>query len=489
MTEQQIIERFINIVSRANNRIVSTRLNEKYFINHNVKHVWDEFNQLTSGLNCEIGDRLIFVREGYIKERPKCIVCGNPVTISDRCVSKYCCKQCATKDPNRSKKISATKQNQDHTKANEKRKQTMLDKYGVVSNSQRNDIHHRWTEHKVSDDVYALLSDRQWVYGQYVVQNKTSTQIAKEIGCDFSTVLAYCRKHEIEITHGYQYSEIEVDVRRYLDSLSVTYETNYVGLYDDKREVDIFIASNNVAIEVNGLRWHCELYKDRLYHKRKCDQLDPNIRLIQITDYQWIHKQEICKSIIRSALGLNQRIYARKCQIEVHNKATTEIRSLFEQNHIDGFVGGNLYIVARHNGQLVCGAIFGSARFDNQKVDELIRFVTKIGLTCVGGFSKIIKAYRRLRPSTQLISYVNKSLFNGKMYVSTDQWERLPDTDVGYFWTNGNEIISRFKAMKKNMAAWNAQYDRSLTEAENMHQLKYYRYFDAGNQRYMLKHI
>lgn len=479
----------MNIVSGANNRIVSTRLNERYFINHNVKHIWDEFNRLTSGLNCEIGDRLIFVREGYIKERPKCIVCGNPVTISDRCVSKYCCKQCATKDPNRSKKISATKQHQDHTKANEKRKQTMLDKYGVVSNSQRNDIHHRWTKHKVSDDVHALLSDRQWVYDQYVVQNKTSTQIAKEIGCDFSTVLAYCRKHEIEITHGYQYSEIEVDVRRYLDSLSVSYDTNYVGLYDDKREVDIFIASNNVAIEINGLRWHCELYKDRLYHKRKCDQLDPNIRLIQITDYQWIRKQEICKSIIRSALGLNQRIYARKCQIEVHSEATTEIRSLFEQNHIDGFVGGNLYVVARHNGQLVCGAIFGFARFDNQKVHELIRFVTKIGLTCVGGFSKIIKTYRRLRPNTQLISYVNKSLFDGKMYTSTDQWERLPDTDVGYFWTNGNEIISRFKAMKKNMAVWNAQYDQSLTEAGNMHQLKYYRYFDAGNQRYMLKHI
>ena len=67
------------------------------------------------------------------------------------------------------------------------------------------------------------------------------------------------------------------------------------------------------------------------------------------------------------------------------------------------------------------------------------------------------------------------------------QWERLPDTDVGYFWTNGNEIISHFKAMKKNMAAWNAQYDQSMTEAENMHQLKYYRYFDASNQRYVLK--
>ena len=485
--EQQIIERFIKIVSGANNRIVSTRLNEKYFINHNIKHIWDAFNQLTDSLGCEIGDRLIFVKAGYIKERPKCIVCGNPVTISDRKVSKYCCKQCAAKDPDRSKKISTTKQNQDHTQANEKRKQTMLDKYGVVSNSQRDDIHHRWTKHKVSDDVYALLSDRQWVYDQYVVQNKTSTQIAKEIGCDFSTVLAYCRKHEIEIIHGYQYSEIEVDVRRYLDSLSVSYDTNYVGLYDDKREVDIFIQSHNAAIEINGLRWHCELYKDRLYHKRKCDEIAFNIRLIQITDYQWIHKQEICKSIIRSALGLNQRIYARKCQIEVHNKATAEIRLLFEQNHIDGFVGGNLYIVARHNGQLVCGAIFGSARFDNQKVDELIRFVTKIGLTCVGGFSKIIKVYHHLRPNTQLISYVNKSLFNGKMYTNTDQWERLPDTDVGYFWTNGNEIINRFKAMKKNMAAWNAQYDQSMTEAENMHQLKYYRYFDAGNQRYVLK--
>lgn len=487
MDEQEIVEQFVKVVTNNAGAISSSRLNEKYFTKIDKLQLWTAFNNLTDNLNCSIGDRLIFVKAGYIKKRPKCIVCGNPVTISDRKVSKYCCKQCAVKDPNRSKKISATKQKQDHTQANEKRKQTMLDKYGVVSNSQRDDIHYRWTKHKVNDDVYALLNDRQWLYDQYVVQNKTSTQIAKEIGCDFSTVLVYCRKHGIEITQGYQYSEIEVQVRQYLDSLSVSYDTNHVGLYNDKREVDIFIPSNNVAIEINGLRWHCELYKDRLYHKRKCDEIASNIRLIQITDNQWIHKQEICKSIIRSALGLNQRIHARKCKIEVHNKATTEIRSLFEQNHIDGFAGGNLYIVARHNDQLVCGAVFGSARFDDQKVDELIRFVTKMEITCVGGFSKIIKAYRHLRPNTQLISYVNKSLFNGKMYTNTDQWERLPDTDVGYFWTNGNEIISRFKAMKKNMAAWNAQYDQSMTEAENMHQLKYYRYFDAGNQRYVLK--
>ena len=62
--EQQIIERFIKIVSGANNRIVSTRLNEKYFINHNIKHIWDAFNQLTDSLGCEIGDRLI-VKYGY----------------------------------------------------------------------------------------------------------------------------------------------------------------------------------------------------------------------------------------------------------------------------------------------------------------------------------------------------------------------------------------------------------------------------------------
>lgn len=259
MDEQEIVDQFVKLVTNNTGTTSSSRLNEKYFAKIDKLQLWTAFNNLTDNLNCSIGDRLIFVKAGYIKKRPKCIVCGNPVTISDRKVSKYCCKQCAVKDPNRSKKISATKQKQDHTQANEKRKQTMLDKYGVVSNSQRDDIHHRWPKHKVNDDVYALLNDRQWLYDQYVVQNKTSTQIAKEIGCDFSTVLAYCRKHGIEITQGYQYSEIEVQVRQYLDSLSVSYDTNHVGLYNGEREVDIFIPSNNVAIEINGLRWHCEL--------------------------------------------------------------------------------------------------------------------------------------------------------------------------------------------------------------------------------------
>lgn len=133
MNEQEIVDQFVKLVTNNAGTISSSRLNESYFTKIGKLQLWTAFNNLTDNLKCGIGDRLIFVREGYIKERPRCIVCGNPVTISDRKVSKYCCKQCAVKDPNRSKKISTTKQNQDHTQANEKRKQTMLDKYGVVS--------------------------------------------------------------------------------------------------------------------------------------------------------------------------------------------------------------------------------------------------------------------------------------------------------------------------------------------------------------------
>ena len=484
--EEQILLFLKAITSGTTNKIISTRVNEKYFVKSGNKHLWDAFQNVIDNLHCDKSQAIVFIKSGIYKERPKCCVCGAPVTISDRAVSKYCSKKCALSDSSRSEKISKTKLATDHSASNLKRQQTMIEKYGVPFNSKREDIHHLWCKTKLPLEIYEKVSDRQWLHQQYVINNLSATDIAKQLGCDYTTVLMYCNKFSFQIKHGYNVSSVERSVRAFLDSINVEYVPNYVGLYEDNREVDIWIPSHNVAIEVNGVRWHSDLFRSNNYHQLKTDQLKSNVRLIQITDLQWNNKNQICRDIIRSAVNKNETIYGRKCEIQVAHRTNKLITSFFNENHIDRFIGGNLYIMLKYKDHYVSGIIVGKNRFNNLAENELLRYVTKGGVTVVGGFSKLINHYKKIC-GLSLISYLDKSLFNGSGYDNNENWIRLSDSKPGYFWTNGNDILSRYHTRKNNLSKLFEDVDLTKTENEIMHSHHYYRYFNAGNRRYLLK--
>ena len=79
-----------------------------------------------------------------------------------------------------------------------------------------------------------------------------------------------------------QFSTLEVKIRQWLDNWGIKYVTN------DRRfgqEMDIYIPSLKLAIEVNGSYWHSVEYKSSLYHINKSLLLaDHGIRCIFIWD-------------------------------------------------------------------------------------------------------------------------------------------------------------------------------------------------------------
>ena len=276
---------------------------------------------------------------------------------------------------------------------------------------------------------------------------------------------------------------IEKEIVTFIESLGLDVEQGKVGLYSDHREIDIYIPSKRVGIEVNGLYWHTEQFREKHYHQRKKFDLS-NVRLIQLTDKQWNERKEICQSIILNALGLSTKIGARECSVESFDKVTKEIRNFFENNHMDGFVGGFKYIVLRHNDEIVAGIILGKSRFHKESQTELLRYVCKKGLQIQGALNRLIHHYRKAHTES-ILSYVNLSLFDASLYKSNPLWKFKGYSEVGYFWTDGNEVISRYKSMKKNLASWLKNYDSTKTEIENMNMNGYYRYFDCGNAVYI----
>lgn len=241
-------------------------------------------------------------------------------------------------------------------------------------------------------------------------------------------------------------------------------------------ELDVYIPSKKVAIEYNDIYWHA--FKDKNYHLHKTEECEKlGIRLIHIWEDLWLSKKEIYKSIIASALGVyKQRIYARSC--ECKPLASKDYEEFLEANHIQGSVKSSIRLGLYYRGELVQVAGWGKSRFKSGEI-ELHRMCAKLYTQVVGGFSKLIK-HSRLK---EFVSYVDRSLFNGRGYLSSGFTLR-GTTQIGYFYHDSNprsNRVSRYQAQKYRLKEWLPKFDEALTEEENMQSNGYSKLYDCGN--------
>lgn len=465
---------FVECVTN-NDKIVSKRLNRKYFGKIGKPELFDNFVQDTQFMHDTIGHCVKYVQAGYLESLPKCH-CGNDIRVLNRKVSRYCCVKCALTSDDRVNNLKQSLSKVDKQSANLKRQETMLKKYGVRFNSQRDDIKPLLGS-KLPKEVLDKLLDKEWLTEQYVTLKKTSVEIAKELGISFyGTVIDYLIKHDITVRHYSNTSSIERQVFEFVESLDINVETNVVGLFDDKREVDLYIPSHKLAIEVNGLWYHTEHFRSKYYHRGKKNELQSKgIDLIQFTDYDWKHHEDIIKSIIGNRLGKAIRIFARDTEIKVLSNMESE--TFLNQNHIKGYKHADLCLALVKDDEPYMIATFdvkGSTLY-------LSRSCSKLNYSVVGGFSKLVKGAIGMNEGvTNVFSYVDKDYFNGHGYIG---WENIGDTDVGYFWTNGTDKISRYKCQN---LSWLKNYDSMLNEVDNMHNAGYYRFWNSGNYRFRL---
>ena len=171
-------------------------------------------------------------------------------------------------------------------------------------------------------------------------------------------------------------------------------------------ELDIYIPDLNLAIEYNGLYWHSDLYKPDNYHLQKTNLCnEKGIRLIHIFEDNWLYKTDICKSILQTAISpqLNQKIFARKCEIKEINLDNTN--KFLEENHINGrIMTQSICYGLYYNNELVSLMSF--------KGNILQRYAIKLNTTIIGGAEKLFKKANL----QNCITYCDISLFSGKIY-------------------------------------------------------------------------
>jgi len=226
------------------------------------------------------------------------------------------------------------------------------------------------------------------------------------------------------------------EVAEFIESLGFEVERNVRRLISPL-ELDIFVPEKSFAVEFNGLFYHSfkpesDIWSDRKgpdYHLTKTMRAqEVGIRLFHVFEDSWTFKTEIVKSMIRSMLGVSRRVYARNCEIVEVSK--TERKTFFDLNHIQGDSPAKNALGLRLDGDLVACMTFGKSRFNKHYDWELIRFASS-DLTVVGGFSKLLKAFRVKNPGS-IISYADRSHSQGGVYAKNG-FELTGETK-GNFW-------------------------------------------------------
>lgn len=470
--------------------------NSMKFSNQRIRYMTEEDKDAILKETSFFGDnevsmlvRLVAMRDGITE--PVCLFCGKIQTnMYNNHIKRYCGAKCYSQTDefkNNLKKV-------DQQIANETRKKTMKEKYGVEFNNQRQDVKTKLGKHCSTESFKKAARERGYQQFHHIDrtlytpekisqmnQTMSAPEIADCIGSSPAFVLQSLKRIGLNGKLHF-HSNQESKIRNLLEKHQIEYQTNTRSVISPK-ELDIFIPSHNLAIEVNGIYWHSELNgKDKNYHLSKTEDCEKqNIQLLQFWDIEVDQKWEIIASMILNRLNHSSiKIGARQCKIVQVSK--TYEKDFLNKNHLQGYISSTVCLGLEHKNELVSIMSFGKPRF-NKKVDwELLRFCNNLNTQVIGGASKLFSK----RPNGTIVSYADRRYSCGNVYDSLG-FQKVKIANPSYWYTNDcQHLQNRMKYQKHKLPKLLETFNSELTEWENMQLNGYDRVWDCGTMVFHL---
>jgi len=475
------IYKFINKnIFNSIGRINSLASKKEWWIKKGIEKEWDLFIEKTNFLipnSKNILKQRVYCLANDIKELPRCY-CGNPLTFSLplKTYHEYCSVKCQGNSPkvknNREKtciKKFGSKSPLENNEVLSKIKKTNQKKYGVDFHTQKN----------IPKSSLELIENREWLQNQHHNLKKSAIEISNILGYKNNTeVLKRLHKFGIEIKN-YAVSSFENEIYEWL-------KLNYDGeiirnsrKIISPKELDFYLPKEKLAIEFDGIFWHNDKRVSKNYHIEKTKECEKKgIQLLHIFENEWNNKKDIWKSILETKLGKSKRIFARKCKIIYLD---TEKKNRFlNKNHLQGSCVSKINIGLEYHGELISVMTFGKSRFSEKYDWEIIRFANKIGMSVVGGASKILKEFKKYNKGS-IITYADKRYSNGNLYEKLG-FNFSHESSPNYFYFNSDNILySRNKFQKHKLKNVLNIFNSDKTEYQNMIDNGYMRIWDCGN--------
>lgn len=353
-----------------------------------------------------------------------------------------------------------------------------LSKYGA---------HHQWSKQEVSDFIRSMDVTCDRTDSHFVITcacGNTSEISASTFYKRVKAGISPCTECN-PIYNGK--SDLERSVLSFIktitDSTILTNTRKSIGL-----ELDIYLPELGVAIEINGLYWHSELFKDKNYHIKKTEKCESlGIRLIHIFEDDWHHKGNIVRSRLANIFNqYNDRIYARHCTVlRINNKIAADFLS---DNHLQGSINGTHAYGLFYKNKLVSVMTFGKMRKSMGSTSmsgfyELYRFCSLLGTSIPGAASKLLGAFIKSVSPKQIITYADRGWSNGNLYEKLG-FKYVGKTKPNYHYIINDKRHSRFSFRKDVLLSQG--YDPQKTEHEIMLERKIYRIYGCGNLKYTM---
>lgn len=370
---------------------------------------------------------------------------------------------------------------------------TNLQKYGNICSAQSLAIREQIYENHMKTYNVKLFPKKK--YNNEQIALLTSADLLQQELTNFGGVNALAVAYNLHVdrikfrldTWGIEYDRnltvIEEFVKRILDEHQVEYT------YRDRKliapyELDFVCNERKIAIEVNGLYWHCEKFVDDNYHLMKLDQVNKlGYRLITIFSDEIDQNPSIVRNRLAHFFNKSMKLPgARKCTIA--EISSSRAKEFLDNNHIQGNGLASIKLGAFAEDRLMAVMTFGKNRIFMKSTEphfELIRFAS-LG-NSPGIASKMFSYFCKKYNPTKIISYADRRWGNGDVYKTLGfKLERI--SDPNYWYTR--DCLSRehrynytkYSLIKKG-------HDATLTEKEIMKNLGYLRIYDCGTLKFV----
>lgn len=349
----------------------------------------------------------------------------------------------------------------------------------IFDDKRKKIIKQNQAKQKMSESIDLLL--------EYTENNShfTGQELADYANCSKDFACKTMRKQGNPIPNNVSISSQERKLSSFLEG-KVEYLSNTRKILD-KKELDFYFPSYNLAIEVNGVYWHsydeeCKIRnKNKLYHLQKTIECnEKGIHLLHFYDYEIDHHFDKVCSIINSFIGRNEKIYARKCKIVDLDSKT--YYNFCEKNHIQGGIQSSIKYGLVYDDEIVAVAGFSKSRYDKKIDFELIRYCSILGSNVVGGLSKLFRHFLKKHNNLSVISYAQRRLYTGKSYEKIG-FKLTKISPPSYMWVNKKgDYLSRYKTQKHKLK-------EEGTEKEIMKRRGYMQIYECGNYVYLYQPI
>lgn len=386
--------------------------------------------------------------------------------------SIYCSPKCSSLSESRVKNIQQTK----------------LKKYNDRHYSNRDQARISYADtFSIPQSSLKKLESRDWLYDQHYNNKKSLAIIAHELEVSKTAVQRRFQNFNIPVVN-YPSSLCEQQLVEFITSLIGTEHviTNCRTLIPPQ-EVDIYIPSKKLAIEVNGCYWHSDTNrKDRNYHLNKLKRCNKKgIKLLQISDLCYQQKTNIIHSMVAYQLGCIQHVLNGRdttvCEI---SSSTSNL--FLQENHFQGAYNSSINLGLFFNNELVGCMTFSKPRYSNLVEYELIRFACKTNTIIRGGASKLFKFFLKKYNPQSIISYSNKERSIGNIYKVLG-FKYSHASKPGYCYYKKDRLFSRVECQKHKLDRFLNNFNSELTEYQNMRNNGYHRIWDCGNDVWLWK--